>query len=390
MKWIRGENRLLAVLFIAFIVCVGGFALAKAGGWFLLNSVQASSVKKNLEARYQDMLPHGTPLIDKGTFINFNGLMGRAMGQRHLNKAVKLNNGHLTDRKDDIDPSPFAQNVVELNDFLSAEGIPFVYVSAPHKNCKYDPQLPAGDTDYINQTLDGFLEILAQNNVNFLDLRESLHDDGMSHYDSFFVTDHHWKPETALWASGEILSHLHQSGYLPKPDPFFTDPENYHTEVYENWFLGANGKRTGIYYAGRDDISVMWPRFETDITMSVPSTALSRSGPFRQSLLFEERLAKPGYFTQNPYVVYTNGDHDLALFENAGAHLDSKILIIKDSFSLPLRAFLSVSVSHIATLDLRYYNQSLREFIEDYQPDIVMMIYNADIFFDTMFTGLGE
>ncbi|MTM42708.1 hypothetical protein GMA50_06240, partial [Turicibacter sanguinis] len=57
------------------------------------------------------------------------------------------------------------------------------------------------------------------------------------------------------------------------------------------------------------------------------------------------------------------------LYENG-----PKILMIKDSFMLPLAAFLSTTVGEMKLIDLRYYEGgSLYELVPMYQPDIVLV-----------------
>ena len=41
------------------------------------------------------------------------------------------------------------------------------------------------------------------------------------------------------------------------------DIKNYEVNTYRNWFLGSIGKRVGIYYAGIDDIDLIYPKFDT-------------------------------------------------------------------------------------------------------------------------------
>ena len=98
-------------------------------------------------------------------------------------------------------------------------------------------------------------QLLEEAGVPYLDLREEMQAEGISVTDAFYTTDHHWKPQTGLWAFGKILEKLETTGAIPSVDPVYTDPGNYSFEIHENTFLGSSGKRTGIH-CGRHQIGI--------------------------------------------------------------------------------------------------------------------------------------
>jgi LmbE family N-acetylglucosaminyl deacetylase len=53
-----------------------------------------------------------------------------------------------------------------------------------------------------------------------------------------------------------------------------------------------------------------------------------------------------------------------------------KLLILKDSNSLVVAPFLALSYDEICLVDLRLLGRSLMEYIREYQPDMVLTIYN--------------
>lgn len=66
-----------------------------------------------------------------------------------------------------------------------------------------------------------------------------------------------------------------------------------------------------------------------------------------------------------------------------------KILIIKDSFGLPIYSFMSTGVHEVRALDVRLFKGSVAEYAKEYNPDIVILFYNADCFGGPMF-DFGE
>ena len=62
-----------------------------------------------------------------------------------------------------------------------------------------------------------------------------------------------------------------------------------------------------------------------------------------------------------------------------------KILIIKDSFSLPVYSFLSLGIKEVRAIDMRLFDENVVEYAAAYNPDLVILMYNADSFAPPMF-----
>ena len=169
-----------------------------------------------------------------------------------------------------------------------------------------------GIHDYSNQIADEHINKLYENKINYLDLRESIKKQNINHYDLFFFSDHHWKQESALWASQEISKYIKETFLLDK-DLSLLNKDNYSKLTYTNYFLG-------------DD----WP------LLSINNKSNNNK-------------------------------------------CNKKILIIKDSFSNTYAPFLAIIFDKIDLIDLRYFNGSLKAYIEKTKPDIVMICYNVSM-----------
>ena len=64
-----------------------------------------------------------------------------------------------------------------------------------------------------------------------------------------------------------------------------------------------------------------------------------------------------------------------------------KILIIKDSFALPVVAFLSTCIKQIDMVDLRDTPKTdLKKLINNNEYDLIIQMYNTEAFDDKMFS----
>ncbi|NMC55769.1 MAG: hypothetical protein GYA50_00925 [Eubacteriaceae bacterium] len=337
------------------------------------------NIRNNIGGYFNEVYP-------KNEYINLYGAVNNVIGNKFvfdvnpLNNVVKLNNDYLTfvyQKSKNI--SQYEKNMIELNTYLKQKDIALLYVQAPDKIDKFDNQLPTGVDDFTNSDADEFLKAIRSAGVDTMDFRDIIHDSNINHYEMFFKTDHHWKPEAGLWATGKLCEKL-AADYNFKIDTQLYDPKNYNVEVKKNWFLGSQGKRVGLYYGGVDDISVITPKFETNLEYKIPSNQIDKTGTFENTLIDYEKINKRDYFNLSPYSSYTGGDFPLSTVNNKLVS-GKKILLVRDSFACVVAPFLSLSCSQLDIIDLRHYTDStLIQYIDKTNPDIVIFFYNPSAY----------
>ena len=156
------------------------------------------------------------------------------------------------------------------------------------------------------------------------------------------------------------------------------DPDQWEVHQKEDWFLGSRGKRTGKYFAGTDALIWLTPKFDTTISFANVYRNQFLSGDFCDANIRDRYIESRDYFEDNPYCVYVGGNYPLVKYRNVNASSDKKVLIVQDSFCLPVEAFMSTVFKEVDTIDMRYYTcGSLDEYILDTKPDVVIMNINA-------------
>lgn len=313
----------------------------------------------------------------KNFFITLNGAYQKLMGARVLNERYKLDNGHLTYLVSEEDVQTIARNTVDFRNALRELNIPMVYVGTPSKLHPTDKQLPVNAYDYSNENADRFLEILKNEKVTVLDLRERIAESGIDHYNMFYKTDHHWKAESGIWAAGVISDHLADldNGFFV--DAYLQDPSEYTFEVYKNFFLGSAGRRVGSMYAGKDDFAVITPNFDTSFSFSANGGKIIRSGNFSDVFIVREKLVWDDLLLSNVYTTYCGGSiGQMEIHNHRKDCSPKKILLIRDSFSDVLIPFLATGYEQLDVLDLRYFDNNLMEYVKELSPDMVLIVYN--------------
>lgn len=381
---------ILAVVFLLFIDYVGLAALPQ----FLENTRSLlqgnnmdSSYIRMVNEQYESMLEtkamYGL-LQNKGTYINFNGFMAKLTRQPMMNERITLKNGHLTRIASE---SPTLENIQRAADTIirfynaqTSSGGNFLFIMVPSQISKYDDLLPAGYTDTTNDTADTFLMLLKEAGVPYLDLREELQKDGISITDAYYTTDHHWKPLTGFWAYEKIIKKLEQIGAIEPVDSFYTDAKNYTFITYKNSFLGSSGKRTGVYYSGLDDAVFIYPNFDTEIKISIPSRNLELQGHF-EDVAYNNEAAHdyiaPNFFQENFYGLYGWGDTPITHWRNVHAQEQSKFLLIGDSFGNIPFSLMSIIFGSCDEMDSRHYdNDCFSAYYNTYKPDTVILEFS--------------
>lgn len=305
-------------------------------------------------------------------FINLNGLMRSLMGQHEMNGVVKLNNGYLlTTHSYETDEAlrDKANALKNLDLYLKQKKIPMLFGLCPYTSSKYDPQLPIGISDYGNDNADRFMKIIEDQGISNLDFREVIQKDGLDQYSMMFRTDHHWTTEAGFYAYTKLLLWIEENTGA-EIDEKVTDFSNYTLTTYKNWHLGSRGQRTGIYYAGIDDFTLITPNFDTCISDG------NKDGNFNELLINYAPLKNKEYTSRYTYDHVM--DSSIGNYTNINAKNSMKLLIVTDSFGKAVNPYLILSFKEVRTIHNGSSQDLTKEYIEKYDPDAVILLYYID------------
>ena len=314
--------------------------------------------------------------------ISLHGFLQRQLGRYYVDDPslpiVTLTNGYLTwdvtPEKISHETTSFDGNLEQLyrfSDFLKSRNIPLLYVNFPHKIHKTEPKLPRGISSSTNAVTDCFLSRLENAGIDYLDTRNLFLDNPEEHYRLFFPGDHHWRNKYAFLAFQKIAEKLAQYD-IHFPD-YVLDENSYDLsdEAGKEYFplkLQSQVFRVGLYYSPvcKDEICQHYiPKFETDLTISVP----------------EENWAKRGTFKESG-AIYQKSEGALRKTKTAVNHLvkEKKILFIKDSVGHPVFEMLLLGVHEVVMIDMRHFSQPLTDYVQEIQPDAVIIGYHSGFF----------
>lgn len=316
--------------------------------------------------------------VGKTNYIDLNGLFARMVDKKEMNERYKLENGYLTYelqiQYNNMDLE--IQNLTNLQKYLDLYAIPFAYVQTPHViPTDDDPMIPMGYETNINGNSDRLLLGLEENDIVYLDLRDKIVQDEINNYELFFATDHHWNIQGAYWAHEHVALFIDQILNKNLVTSEYFDLISYSTEFYNNIFLGSDGQRTGLFFGGVDDVTLIIPSFATNFTVEIPNHQWDRIGTFDETILERSYLENQNlnYFSKNTYKVYLELNTEYIKIKNNLATNDTKVLLIKDSFSKPLAAYLALHYSEVHLYQVGS-QETLLEKLHEIQPDIVLQV----------------
>lgn len=298
------------------------------------------------------------------------------------NSVTFLDDNYLTGIERAKAPAEMADGLEELKEFLDDLGIPLLYVHVPAKICPYLDGELAETIDFSNRNADALLEELQERGISYLDIRESIHARGLNHHELYYITDHHWKAETGLWATGVISERLNQeNGFNIDLDIY--DKDNYEYTLYPEWFLGSQGKKVTLAKTKADDFALVVPDFETSLICEIPTLGKNEKGDFR-ILLDESKCQTKDVYNMSPYQTYTWGDNALMTVTNLKDESGKSVLLIQDSYGDVVAPFMALGVGKLYDLDIRTFSGSLQNFIEKERPDVVIVMYYAGTLQETV------
>lgn len=264
------------------------------------------------------------------------------------------------------------QQMCQFKDFLDQQDIQLLYVNAPVKYLDDSVfQKEFGLDSYSNQNSDKLLSRMKDADIECLDLREEIKQDHMEISQMFYRTDHHWTTRSGFWATRKIAETLNDKfGY--HIDMALYDESQYRITEYSQKWLGEQGRKIALSYAGLDDYTFMEPKFSTDLTFY--NKDQKQEGDFG-ILVDKTRLNSDQdvYDAQSLHYTYLPGVTSTAEIQNHKKK-SGRVLLLADSYMHVVMPFLSLGVSDLSMCAPRYY-RGVRKLIKERKVDTVVILY---------------
>lgn len=191
--------------------------------------------------------------------------------------------------------------------------------------------------------------------VKLLDLRQTLEETARDKQ-VYYRTDHHWSLRGAYVGYEEYIKSMGR-----QPDSY----ESFDIQAISDSFYGTLYSKVLDRQAVADEL---------DAPKRLPEVTVNCDGQERTSIYEETKKEE-----KDKYAYFFGGNYGEVRIQNPQGE-ERRLLVIKDSFANSMAPFLLQDYSEICMLDLRYYKTSIREFVEEYGPDEVLVLYEMSNF----------
>ena len=178
---------------------------------------------------------------------------------------------------------------------------------------------------------------------------------------SYYLTDHHWTPQGALTALDAIAAKAGSLGVRLGAMPTLRD------RSYRAYY-GSYARRVTAAGTAKPDPFVV-------PTPTRWSGQLCKAG--RCVDPFYPKIANSQDLYVNRYAAFLGGDVGYQELVNPSPSAHGTVLVLKDSYGLPLVAYLAQRASRVVALDERKYRgPRIRELVATLKPDLVLIAHN--------------
>lgn len=359
-----------------------GFFLLMIFGFTIASLVKPDTDFSEKENRVLAKMPEANPEdIFNGTFstdyetyltdqfffrdewIGIKTRTERLIGKQESNDIYFADDGYLIEKHTgDFETETAKRNISALASFLEIQTEKYgsdhvTAIVAPNAVSVLKEKLPLfAEADQEDAYLDELAGTLPAG--TFLDLRDTLKEHAGEYI--YYRTDHHWTTLGARYAYDAWGQKTNRKVY---------PAESYEREALTDEFYGTVEAKVSCSVPS-DTIERWNPQKETAYTISY-----NHKTEETKDSLYEESALE----TRDKYSVFFGGNQALTEIKT-GADKGRRLLVIKDSYAHCFVPFAIQDFDEISMIDLRYYNESLKKYMEENDFSDILFLYNASGF----------
>lgn len=285
----------------------------------------------------------------------------KILGKRENNNVYLGDDGYLMQKFNKPHEKDFDKKISAINAFADTlYNVNKYLVLVPNSVKVLEDKLPNNAPTYDELIYIDKVEKALEQNIKFVDIYDALYSKSDEYI--FYKTDHHWTTKGAYYAYKELGKYMKYTPY---------EKDDFYIKKVTDCFYGSLYSKSGFRNINPDSIELYIPKINENYEVEYyDQNRLSKS------LYDMESLNK-----KDKYTVFFGGNHSLIKIRTDNDN-QKKLLIVKDSYANSMIPFLARHFSEIYVVDLRYYDDSLSQLIENNDIDDVLILYNVISFFE--------
>lgn len=233
---------------------------------------------------------------------------------------------------------------------------------APTSVGMYPGHLPWLAPSYPQEKVNEFVGQHLEKEITYLDGFDFLRPHASESI--YYRTDHHWTTYGAYLA---YAAYAKEKGWQP------LSQQDFNIQTVSDSFLGSYHTRGQFQGVTPDTIEVYFPREQAATEVFIADTNETLTSMYDESFL--EKKDKYSYFLGGVHALMSiKTDLDPQQIDQ------EKLLVIKDSYAHSMIPFLTNHIPEIHVIDIRYYNGSIAEYMEENEIKDVLYLFNTSTF----------
>ena len=316
---------------------------------FRIKDLIAGEYSENLNSFINDHF------VFRNFWLKLNSSIQLLTGKTENNGVYIGKNGYLFEKfsyteneKDNVE-----KITKSINNFAQNVDKPIYFLLIPNSIYINSDKLP-DNVEVANQKdiIDNFYRKL-NSKITTIDVTNSLKEN--KNLNLYFKTDHHITSLGAYYVYKDFCS---VANLQSVPISEFTE------ENVSNSFLGTFDSKAQVYNQMADVIDV----YKNEVNQYIEG---NYDGEEYNSIFNEKYLKQ-----KDKYSYFLNGNHAKIVLKTS-VNNGKKLLVIKDSYAHILSQFLCQNFEEVHFVDLRYYNASVSEYLEENDITDVLFLYNV-------------
>ncbi|KOS69084.1 hypothetical protein AEA09_11375 [Lysinibacillus contaminans] len=315
-------------------------------------------ISKKFAEEAESFITDHFPFRDKWLWVKSTSEQARL--QQENNGIYNGKDGYLFEKFLEPDYTKVQQYTESVNQFASKHPeVNMTFMLAPTSIGLYPERLPWLAPSYPQREVNRFIGHQMEDEITFIDGFDVLTPHASESI--YYRTDHHWTTYGAYLA---YVAYAEQKGWQP------LSQQDFLIETVSDSFLGSYHTRSQFTGLTPDFIEVYKPRDSAPTEMYIADSNQTLTGMYDESFLAKK----------DQYSYFLGGVHALMKLTT---ELDSqqvaqdKLLVIKDSYAHNVLPFLTNHVSEIHVIDLRYYNGSITDYLNENGIKDVLFLFNT-------------
>ena len=291
-------------------------------------------------------------------YVGTNAYYELVSGRNGSNGVYSGNNGYLIN--DPVEENNNVEkNIKIFADFVHNNNFNATLMVVPSTGYIMSDELPSLHKNYHD---DELFDVIEKNKgtMEFIDLRDVFKEANKNGTQLYYKSDHHWTSNAA---------YIGYNKFCESTGIKATAKGDYYIEIYDK-FKGTTYSTSALWLNPSDNIELWQSVHLGDVSVEITENGSTST---YDSIFFKNHLVE-----SDKYPVYLDGNHALTRVKNSNAPSNTRLLVIKDSFSHCLVPFLADNYSEILMVDLRYYKDSVSHLAKTEYFNDILILYGLD------------